>query len=60
MCAANAMIAKDPAGNRKLDKMKTSGRIDGFVALAMAAGIAQRQHEPEMDITDFISQPLVL
>lgn len=38
MCAANAIAVRDPAGNRKLDKMKSSGRIDGLVALAMALG----------------------
>jgi phage terminase large subunit-like protein len=36
MCAANAVAVRDPAGNRKLDKSKASGRIDGMVALAMA------------------------
>lgn len=36
MCAANAVISKDAAGNRKLDKHKATGRIDGIVALAMA------------------------
>jgi phage terminase large subunit-like protein len=36
MCAANAVAVKDPAENRKLDKAKSSGRIDGMVALAMA------------------------
>ena len=44
MCAANATTMKDPAGNRKLDKSRTTGRIDGIVALAMAFGIAA-QHE---------------
>lgn len=38
MCAANAVIAKDPSGNRKLDKAKATGRIDGLVALTMAFG----------------------
>ena len=38
MCASNAVTAKDPAGNRKLDKHKATGRIDGMVALAMAFG----------------------
>lgn len=37
-CAANAIITLDPAGNRKLDKKKSTGRIDGMVALAMAVG----------------------
>lgn len=35
-CAANAVATMDPAGNRKLDKAKATGRIDGLVALAMA------------------------
>jgi phage terminase large subunit-like protein len=38
MCAQNAVATSDPAGNRKLDKSKTSARIDGMVALAMAVG----------------------
>ena len=38
MCAANAIAVRDPAGNRKLDKAKSTGRIDGLVALAMALG----------------------
>jgi phage terminase large subunit-like protein len=40
MCAANAVVSKDPAGSRKLDKAKSRGRIDGMVALAMAMGVA--------------------
>lgn len=39
MCAANAVARQDPAGNRKLDKSKATGRIDGMVALAMARGV---------------------
>jgi phage terminase large subunit-like protein len=38
MCAANAVTTSDPAGNRKLDKAKATGRIDGMVALTMALG----------------------
>ena len=40
MCAANAVITTDPAGNRKLDKSKGSGRIDGLVALVDAFAVA--------------------
>lgn len=40
MCAANAVVTADPAGNRKLDKGKATGRIDGMVALTMAKGVA--------------------
>jgi phage terminase large subunit-like protein len=38
MCAANAVVVTDPSGNRKLAKNKSSGRIDGMVALAEAFG----------------------
>lgn len=43
MCAANAITKADPAGNRKLDKAKSSGRIDGMVALAMACAVANEE-----------------
>lgn len=60
MCAANAVVVKDPSGNRKLDKAKTSGRIDGMVALAMAAGVAERNHQLGGNLDDFINKPLIL
>jgi phage terminase large subunit-like protein len=50
MCAANATVQMDPAGNRKLNKAKAHGRIDGIVALAMAISIASvggADHKPE-------------
>ena len=40
MCAANAVVKTDEVGNRKLDKKKSRGRIDGMVALAMAVAMA--------------------
>lgn len=40
MCAANAVVKSDPAGNRKLVKLAGNRRIDGMVALAMAAATA--------------------
>lgn len=40
--AANAAVEIDPAGNRKLTKQKSTGRIDGLVALAMALGLHSR------------------
>lgn len=46
MCAANAVVQTDPAGNRKLTKAKSRGRIDGMVALAMAHATALT-HERE-------------
>lgn len=45
MCAANAVVTKDPTGARKLDKAKATGRIDGLQALAMAMGAATRAEE---------------
>lgn len=46
MCAANATVQADPAGNRKLSKIKSHGRIDGMVALAMAVAVAEA-HSPK-------------
>ncbi len=41
MCANNATVLNDPAGNRKFTKHKSTGRIDGMVALAMAVAVAR-------------------
>jgi phage terminase large subunit-like protein len=40
MCVSNTTVVIDEAGNRKPSKRRSSGRIDGFVALAMAIGAA--------------------
>jgi len=56
-CVANTKATHDPAGNRKLDKEKSTGRIDGAVALAMALGVATRR-PAEMGYD--LSVPLVL
>ena len=47
MCAANAIVVKDPAGGRKLDKGKATGRIDGLQAMAQAFGAAAQAIEQE-------------
>jgi len=47
-CASNAVIEMDPAGNRKLAKNKSSGRIDGMVALAMALAAVDREGEDDI------------
>lgn len=49
LCAANAVITKDPAGSRKLDKSRATGRIDGMVAMAMAMGAAGAAEAPAID-----------
>lgn len=45
-CASNSVVVQDPAGNKKLDKAKSSGRIDGMVALAMALRTAKQGFAP--------------
>jgi len=58
-CAANAIATADPAGNRKLDKSKATGRIDGMVALAMARGVAGKGATNDADdFADFLSNPI--
>lgn len=45
--SASAVLISDAQENRKFDKRRATGRIDGLVALAMAVGAADGQ----MDIT---------
>lgn len=59
MCAENAVASKDPAGNKKLDKAKATGRIDGMVALAMAIGVASKYMDDTTDMADFLSNPVI-
>jgi len=40
MCAARAVVDGKDDVNRKLSKNKSTGRIDGMIALAMAVGVA--------------------
>lgn len=47
MCMMNSTVKVDPSGNRKLDKQKARGRIDGAVALAMAAAMAGTYEEAD-------------
>jgi phage terminase large subunit-like protein len=49
MCSANAVLTRDPAGSRKFDKRpgKSTGRIDGIVALAMAVRCANGYAAPK-------------
>lgn len=45
--AANAVSVANPAGERKLEKSKSTGRIDGIVALAMAVRVAMTFSVPD-------------
>jgi phage terminase large subunit-like protein len=53
-CAANAVVTRDPAGGRKFDKAKSSGRIDALVALAMALSLALLKAARPIDIEALI------
>jgi phage terminase large subunit-like protein len=53
LCVANTVIVLDDAGNRKPSKRKSTGRIDGLVALAMALGVAPLQVE-QIDVRSLI------
>jgi phage terminase large subunit-like protein len=46
MCAQNAVVIRDPAGNKKLAKNKSRGRIDGMVSLSMAMSVASTYEAP--------------
>lgn len=59
MCAANAVVTKDPAGSRKLDKHKATGRIDGMVALAMALRVEGGEMTESFNMDHFLDNPLV-
>ena len=54
MCAANAVVEKNAAGDRKLNKAKSTGRIDGMVAIVMAFGVASIESESAVDISTMI------
>lgn len=55
MCAANVRVATDDAGNRKLTKRRSTGRIDGMVALVMAEGAAMAKTEQPIDIMSLVA-----
>ena len=54
MCMANATIERGDAGNRKLSKKRSTGRIDGAVALVMAIGAAPAAWTAKVDIAALI------
>lgn len=56
-CAANLVVATDPAGSLKPDKERSPEKIDGISALCNALGLAMRHPiEPEPSI-HFLSYP---
>ena len=57
MCVANTRVELDAAGNRKMNKAKATGRIDGAVALAMAFGTVGTD-QSEVSLDEFIFSPV--
>lgn len=56
MCAANAVVKENASNDRMLEKSKSTGRIDGMVALVMAAGVeAMMAEEPEASVDDWLA-----
>jgi phage terminase large subunit-like protein len=53
-CVSNAVVIRDPAGGRKFDKAKSTGKIDALVALAMAAAACLVKPK-EIDIAALIA-----
>lgn len=59
--ASNVKAEIDPAGNRKLTKERSRGRIDGIVALVMAMGlVAKMVPETPIDLDAFLERPVIL
>ena len=50
MCAANSVVDTDPAGNRKLNKGKSTGRIDAMVALVMSQAMKETELAPNYEV----------
>jgi phage terminase large subunit-like protein len=55
-CVANAVAERNAAGDRKLEKSKSTGRIDGIVALCMAMRAALTYSTP---VDEYVSGKLV-
>lgn len=53
--SASAVLEQDATGNKKWEKRKSTGRIDGIVALCMALGAAAGSQSPvgDWDVSSF-------
>jgi len=55
MAAANAIAVNDPAGSKKLDKSKSTQRIDPLIAAVMAVfAVSEGQLDESFDATSLI------
>lgn len=61
MCSANAVIVSGSAEEKKFDKRKSRGRIDGIVALAMAIRCAEKFRGDAVGsaLDEFINAPVI-
>ncbi len=57
--SASAVLEADPKGNKIFTKRKSTGRIDGIVALAMSIGLLRVGAESEIDLDSFINSPVI-
>lgn len=48
--AGNVAVKQDPAGNLKVDKAESQGKVDGIVAMVMALDRAMRQEKPKRSV----------
>jgi phage terminase large subunit-like protein len=53
-CIAGAVIEQDAQGNRKVNRKRSTARVDGLIALAMAIGAAPLT-APKVDIRTLIA-----
>jgi phage terminase large subunit-like protein len=53
-CITGAVIEQDAAGNRKVNRKRSTSRVDGLIALAMAIGAAPLQ-APKVDVRTLIA-----
>ena len=61
MAAANAIAMKDPAGNRKIDKSKSTARIDPLVAGVMAAfSVTEGIEQEEGSMYDDLERDVIM
>jgi phage terminase large subunit-like protein len=53
-CITGAVIEQDAAGNRKVNRKRSTSRVDGLIALAMGIGCAPLQ-APKVDVRTLIA-----
>jgi len=58
--SGSAVLVADPKNNRIFDKRKSTGRIDGIVALAMAVGYALHDDGSVKDYGAFLANPVIV